>query len=95
MSSISEVLSIIDCSSPTVPTAGVMLFVVRVGNDLVAGLMMLASQEFLQGNDTGDQESDLGKEDGLGGSEGNDSEEQGNESHDLQLGDSEKRDELL
>lgn len=37
----------------------------------------------------------LGKKDGLGGSESNDAEEQRNESHNLQLGDGKKRDQLL
>lgn len=37
----------------------------------------------------------LGKKDGLGGSESNDTEEKRNESHDLQLSDGQKRDQLL
>lgn len=67
----------------------------RVGDDLIAGLVMFASQELLQGNDTGNKERNLGKEQGLGSRERDDAQEQRDEGGDLQLGKSEEGQELL
>lgn len=75
--------------------AGVMLLMVRVGDYLVAGFMVFACQKLLQSNDTSDQERDLGEEDSLGSSEGDDAEEQRNEGGDLELGKSKEGQELL
>lgn len=75
--------------------AGIMLFMVWVSNDFVAGFMVLASKELLQGNDTGNEERDLGKDHGFGSSKGNDCEEKRDESHDLKLGDGQERDQGL
>lgn len=94
MGGVRKVLRIIHGPSPSVSAAGVVLLMVRVGYDLVA-LMALVWQELLQGNDTGDQERDLGKEDGLDSGEGDDSEQQGDEGGDLQLGKGEEGQELL
>lgn len=75
--------------------AGVVFFVVWMGDHFVASLMVFASQEFLEGDDTSDEEGDLGQEESLGGREGDDTKEQGNEGGDLQLGESEQGQELL
>lgn len=89
-------MRVVDGSSPTVPTAGVtVLIMVWVGDNFVTGFVMLASQKFLQSEDTSDQEGNLGEEYSLGSGESDDAEEQGNESGDLQLGEGQKGHQLL
>lgn len=76
-------------------TAGVVFLMVRVGDDFIAGFMMFACEEFLQGEDTSDQERYLGQQDGFSSSEGDDTEEQRDEGHDLQFSDGQEGDQLL
>lgn len=94
MGGVCQVLGIVSRPSPSMAATGVMLLMMWVGHDFVA-LMVLAGEEFLQCKDTSDKEGDLGKKDGLGGGEGDDAEEEGDERHDLELGDREEWNQLL
>lgn len=84
---ISQVLCFVDWPSPAVPTVGEVLLMMRVSNHLVASFVMLACQKLFQRDYTGNHEWDLGKKYSFEGSECDDTQEQGNESQDLQFGD--------
>lgn len=75
--------------------AGVMLFMMRMGYDFVAGFVVFTCQKFLQGNDTGDQEGYLGEEYSLGGSKCDDAEEERDKGGDLKFSEGKQREELL
>lgn len=72
-----------------------VFLMMRVGYDFVAGFMMFAGQEFLEGDNTSDEERHLGEEEGLGSSECDDTQEERDQSGDLQLGESKEGEELL
>lgn len=56
MGAVGHVLGVIDRPAPAVAAACVVLLVVRMGDHFVTGLGVLAGQQLLQSNDTGDQE---------------------------------------
>lgn len=57
--SVCQILSVINWPSPAVTAALIVFLVMRMGNNLVACLVVLVSQKLLQSYDTGDQKGNL------------------------------------
>lgn len=82
-------------AAATAGTVAVVLFVVRMGNDLIALMRLALRQKLLEKQKGGGQQSGLGEQKTLDGSKGDYSQEQWNEGLDLQLEESEDGKELL